>query len=146
MALDLITDLGVAVLVIVGSVLCVTLTIAVVKLLPPLLNTARNLEKITSDLAAVSADVAQDISKTAQNVSAASANAVESSQNMVNATGDVAEAAANVAAISSLDVRAILTQVARGNIVNLKDLASFVAQNVPQATARVGSLFRRGGG
>ena len=146
MALDLITDVGVAALLIVGVLLCITLTIAVVKLLPPLLNTARNLEKVSSDLAAVSGDVAQDIAKTAHNAAVASENAAESSQNMVNATGDFAETAANLAAISSLDIRAILTQVARGNVGSLKDLASFVAQNVPQATSRVGSLFRRGGG
>ena len=145
MALDLITDVGVAVLLVVGVILCAALTIAVVKLLPPLLNTARNLEKVTSDLAAVSGDVAQDIAKTAQNTAAASENAVESSQNLVNATGDFAEAAANVAAISRLDIRAILVQVAGGNITNVKELAGFVGRNIPQAASRVRSLFRRGG-
>lgn len=70
---------------------------------------------------------------------------MEAMQNIKDATGDFAEAAANIAAISRLDIRAILTQVVRGNITNLKDLAGYVAQNMPQGASRVGSFFRRGG-
>ena len=54
MTLELITGVGLAILLIVAAVLCVALIVAVVKLLPPLLQTARNLEKISSDFAAVS--------------------------------------------------------------------------------------------
>ena len=146
MTLGLITNVGVVILLLLAVILCVALIVAVVKLLPPLLKTARNLEKVSGDLVAVSGDATRDIANAAHNLNIASENTVEASKNVVAATTDFAETAANVVAISRLDVRAILSQVARGNIGSLKDLASFVAQNVPQATSRVGSLFRRRGG
>ena len=103
-----------------------------------------DLERISNDVSAVSGDFARDASRVAQNSAAASENAVEASRNVVNAAADFAEAAANVAAYSRLDVRAVLAQVAAGNINNLKDLAGFVGQNLSRAASRVGSMFRRG--
>ena len=105
-----------------------------------------NLRKISADVVSVSGDAMQDIAKTTHNTAALSENAVEAMQNIHGATGDFAETAANVLAISRLDIRAILVQVARGNITNVKDLASFVGNNIPRAASRVGSFFRRGGG
>ena len=89
-------------------------------------------------LVAVSGDAARDIANAAHNLNMASENAVEASKNVADATTDFAETAANVVAISRLDIRAILAQVARGNIGNLKDLAGFVAQN-----GTVGNFPRR---
>ena len=184
MVLDLIIDIGTVLMLLAAVVLCVTGTVVLVKLLPPLLRSAQNLEKISTDAAAVSGDITLDISKTARNAAAASENAIEASGNLrkisndiasisgdvaqdtaktarnaatasentveateciVNAAGDFAEAAANVVAISRLDVRAILTQIASGNINNVKDLAGFAGRNIPRAVSRVGSFFRRGG-
>ena len=144
--LGLIGDVLVVVLLGCATMLCVVLTIAVIKLVPPLLRSARNLDKISTDLTAVSGDVAQDIAKAARNTSVASENAVEASANTVAATGDFAGAMTTLAAVSQLDIRAILTLVANGNIGNVKELAGFVAGNIPQAASRVGSMFRRGGG
>lgn len=129
-----------------ASTLCLALTIAVVRIAPPLLRTARNLDKISGDFAAASQDIAEDLAKTAHNAAGASENALEASSNMVSATGDFADAMATLAAVARMDMRAILTLFANGNIGDLKDLASYVAQNIPQATSRIGSIFRRGSG
>ncbi|MCY4414790.1 MAG: hypothetical protein OXE87_00540 [Chloroflexi bacterium] len=104
------------------------------------------MDKISSDVAAVSQDIAQDLAKTAHNAATASENAVGASGNMLSATNDFADATATLAAVSRTDIRAILTLVANGNIGTLKDLAGYFAENIPQAAARVGSIFRRGGG
>lgn len=144
--LGLIGDVLVVILLGCATILCVALTIGVVKIAPPLLRSARNLDKISGDFAAVSHDIAEDLAKTAHNTAAASENAVQASSNMVSATGDFADAMATLAAVARVDIRAILTLVAKGNIGTLKDLAGYVAQNIPQAASRMGSIFRRGTG
>ena len=97
-------------------------------------------------IAGVADDVTTDVSQTAHNAAAASENTVAASRNAVEATKDLAEIAAALVGIARLDVRAILTQFTAGNIGNLKDLAGFIIRNIPQGAARVGSIFRRGGG
>ena len=105
-----------------------------------------NLRKISADVVSVSGDAVQNIAKTTHNAAAVSEGAVEAMQNIRGATGDFAEAVANVLAISRLDIRAILVQVAMGNVTSIKDLASSISNNIPRAASRVGSFFRRGGG
>ena len=105
-----------------------------------------NVNKISGDAAAVSEDVTTDVAKTARYAATASENAVEASRNMVDASKEAVRAAVAVAAIASMDIRGILTQVVAGNVKNAKDLGQLVIRHLPEGLSRVGSLFGRRGG
>lgn len=136
MVLDLVIDIGVLVLLVAGISLCVMLMVVLLKFVPPLLRSARNLDKISGDAAAVSGDVANDIATATRNAAAASENVVDASQ-------DIATAASALAAIGQFNVPAILAQVASGQIGNVRQLAGFIGNNWPDAASRVGRFFRR---
>ena len=96
MALDLVTDIGVIALILAGIVLCIAVIAFVARLTPPLLRSARHLEKVSKDTAAVSEGVANDIAMTARNAAIASESAVATFGHLEKISGDTAAVSEDV--------------------------------------------------
>lgn len=95
--LDLIINIGIMLLLVAAITLCVVTIIVLVKLAPPLLRAARNLDKISTDAASVSRDIADDVAKSARNTFITSEHAVEASANLRKISNDVASVSGDVA-------------------------------------------------
>lgn len=96
MSLDLIIDIGVILLLLVSIVLCVTATAVLARLTPPLMRSAKHLEKISGDAAAVSEDLTNDIAKTTRNAAIASDSAVATLAHLEKISGDAAAVSEDV--------------------------------------------------
>ena len=144
MPLNLIIDIGVMVLILAGIALCIVVIALVTRLTPPLLRSARHLEKISEDTATVSEDVAHDIAKTARNAAIASESAVSTLGHLEKISGDTAAVSEAVARDIAKTARnaAIASENAVAALENVNKISGDAAAASEDVTTDVAKTAR----
>ena len=144
MPLGIVIDMGVILLLLVSVVLCIAAIAVLARLTPPLMRSAKHLEKISGDAAAVSEDVTNDIAKTARNSAVASDSAVATLAHLEKISGDAAAESEAVSHDIARTARnaAIASENAVAALENLNKISSDAAAVSEDVTNDVAKTAR----